>query len=411
MSEDSFVVSSKPFKKRVSIPTSKSYANRILILASICESRVTIKNLPQSTDVLHLISCLKKVGIIFKEEGKLLHVMNSFPSCEDSDNNPVVLETGDGGTTNRFLLPFLGRGKKRYVLRPTGKMKTRPMEELIEGLRKLEVDIDQGGEEEDYSLKIKGPINAKLESLSVDCSRSTQFASGMMMALWDKSLKINLENFNSSKSYYEMTVYLGEQLKEGKTFFEVPPDFSSLSYPLVLGATLGEVFVEDCNSRDKFQSDSCLLDILEQMGGELLWKDSGLFIKSPSKLLPLQWNCSNCPDLVPTLAYLCSYAEGTSCLGQIKVLRHKESDRILELEKIFGLFGINYSYNEYSDELFIYGKGSGPTNIGFKKHIPAKDHRVVMVTYLFMRRNQGGEVCNASHVKKSFPNFFDELDS
>ena len=96
MSKDSFVVSSKPFKKKVSIPTSKSYANRILILASLCESRVTIKNLPQSTDVLHLISCLKKVGIIFKEEGKLLHVVNSFPSCETNDDNLVVLETGDG---------------------------------------------------------------------------------------------------------------------------------------------------------------------------------------------------------------------------------------------------------------------------------------------------------------------------
>ena len=411
LNKDSFVVSSKPFKKKVSIPTSKSYANRILILASLCESRVTIKNLPQSTDVLHLISCLKKVGIIFKEEGELLHVINSFPSCETNDDNFVVLETGDGGTTNRFLLPFLGRGKKRYILRPTGKMKTRPMEELIEGLRILDVDIEQGGEEEDYSLKIQGPMSTKVDGLSVDCSRSTQFASGMAMVLWDRSLKIELENFNSSKSYYEMTVHLCEQLKKGKTFFEVPPDFSSLSYPFVLGATLGEVFVEECYSKDKFQSDSCLLDIFEQMGGELVWKDSGLFIKSPSKLSPLQWDCSNCPDLVPTLAYLCSYAEGMSCLGQIKVLRHKESDRISELEKIFGLFGVNYSYNEASDELFIYGRGLGPTNIGFKKHIPAEDHRMIMVTYLFMRKNQGGEVYNASHVKKSFPNFFDELDS
>ena len=106
---------------------------------------------------------MKKVGITFQEEGKLLHVTNSFPSCEINDDQPVILNTGDGGTTNRFLLPFLGRGRKRYILRPSGKMKTRPMEELIEGLRTLNVDLNQGGKDEDYALSIQGPIDAKME--------------------------------------------------------------------------------------------------------------------------------------------------------------------------------------------------------------------------------------------------------
>ena len=116
-------------------------------------------------------------------------------------------------------------------------------------------------------------------------------------------------------------------------------------------------------------------------------------------------------DEFPLIFLICAKANGVSSFKKIGELRHKESDRILELEKIFGLFGVNYSYNEASDELFIYGKGLGPTSIGFKEHIPAQDHRMIMVTYLFMRKNQGGEVYNASHVKKSFPNFFDELDS
>jgi 3-phosphoshikimate 1-carboxyvinyltransferase len=176
-----------------------------------------------------------------------------------------------------------------------------------------------------------------------------------------------------------------------------------------LGATLGEVFVDSCHSKDSFQSDSCLLDILEQMGASLVWKDSGLFVQSPDKLLPLNWECSNCPDLVPTLAYLCSYAEGESRLKNVKILRHKESDRILELEKILGLFGVSYLYNEALDELVIFGKGLESNGVEFKKHHPAKDHRMVMVTYLFMRKNQGGEVFNASHVKKSFPRFFEEM--
>ena len=105
---DSVLVSANPFKKIVNIPTSKSYANRILILASLCPKEVSIKNLPQSTDVVKLISCLKKVGVLFQEEGNITKVINSFPDCETDDDDPILLETGDGGTTNRFLLSFLG---------------------------------------------------------------------------------------------------------------------------------------------------------------------------------------------------------------------------------------------------------------------------------------------------------------
>ena len=407
---DSVLVSANPFKKRVNIPTSKSYANRILILASLYPKEVSIKNLPQSTDVVKLISCLKKVGVLFQEEGNITKVINSFPDCETDDDDPIILETGDGGTTNRFLLSFLGRGKKKYILNPKGKMKTRPMDELIQVLEALGVEIHQGRKEEDYALTIQGPMEISGKNLSIDCSRSTQFASGMAMALWDKPLDLKLENFYSSKNYYDMTTHLVEKIKNNETSFEVPPDFSSLSYPLVLGATLGEVFVEACHSKDRFQSDSCLLDILEKMGASLDWKDAGLFVQSPDKLLPLNWECSNCPDLVPTLAYLCSYAEGESRLKNVKILRHKESDRILEVEKILDLFGISYFYNDDLDELVISGKGLGSSGVEFKKHHPAKDHRMVMVTYLFMRKNQGGEVFNASHVKKSFPHFFEEMN-
>ena len=141
-SEDRVVVKPGSFSKNILIPTSKSYANRILILASLCPSVVTIENLPESTDVSNLINCLEKIGIKFlKEPQGTLKVLNSFPECEvDSDLDTIYLETGDGGTTNRFILPFLARGKKKYILKPQGKMRTRPMKELIDSLVFLGVD-------------------------------------------------------------------------------------------------------------------------------------------------------------------------------------------------------------------------------------------------------------------------------
>ena len=60
------------FSKKVLIPTSKSFANRILILASLCPKIVTIEGLPESTDVSNLIDCLEKIGIKFNNPENLL---------------------------------------------------------------------------------------------------------------------------------------------------------------------------------------------------------------------------------------------------------------------------------------------------------------------------------------------------
>ena len=67
-SENKVIVKPGHFSKNILIPTSKSYANRILILASLNQRVVTIEALPESTDVLNLINCLEKVGIKFLKE-------------------------------------------------------------------------------------------------------------------------------------------------------------------------------------------------------------------------------------------------------------------------------------------------------------------------------------------------------
>ena len=56
------------------------------------------------------------------------------------------------------------------------------------------------------------------------------------------------------------------------------------------------------------------------MGANLHWEESGgLKLTASEGLKPLNYDCSDCPDLVPTLAFLCSYVDGISCLTNIKV--------------------------------------------------------------------------------------------
>ncbi|TNF00199.1 MAG: hypothetical protein EP326_06820, partial [Deltaproteobacteria bacterium] len=99
----------------INVPTSKSHANRMLVLASISKNPVTIHNLPKSTDVQTMLRCLQDIGLKLKISEESVDVLNSFPECEKGEDI-VSLLTGDGGTTNRFLMPLLARGKKKYQM-------------------------------------------------------------------------------------------------------------------------------------------------------------------------------------------------------------------------------------------------------------------------------------------------------
>ena len=118
----------------ITVPSSKSHANRALILAAISSHDVLLTNIPPSTDVLTMLDCFNKIGLKVEKNKYGIKIIGSFPECETSIDSPLVLETGDGGTTNRFLIPLLALGKREYIIQPFGHMKKRPMETLFNAL-------------------------------------------------------------------------------------------------------------------------------------------------------------------------------------------------------------------------------------------------------------------------------------
>lgn len=400
----SYNVSLNDFVKKIEVPTSKSYANRVLILAAITPGPVTIDQIPKSSDVETMLNLLEQIGLEVKRDGESVLISNSFPECELDEN--MTLETGDGGTTNRFLLPFLARGTREYTLEPKGHMRSRPMDPLVTGLKSLGVEINQGLE--DYWIKVKGPYIDEDSSVEIDCKDSTQFLTGLSLATADKKIVINPKNLEASLSYFLMTKNLIEEFRGQKSHWVIPVDFSGLSYPLALACTLGKVEISNCSEVDLFQADSVFIKILEEAGACPLFKNGSLFLEKPEYLMPFEADGSKSPDLVPTLAFLASYASGASVIRDIEILRHKESDRVEEVLSLLDTFCINYEFDVEKGNLIIYGD---PTKkIGSVEYYPPEDHRIVMVAYLFMRMNSGGKLHNFDHVKKSFPNFFEVMD-
>ena len=397
-----FKTTASSFGKKMRIPTSKSFANRALVLAAISTKEIILNEVPESTDVLNMITCLREIGLDIKTQGTSVKVINSFPECEIENDKVIDLKTGDGGTTNRFLIPLLALGSNSYNLIASEMMVDRPMDELDETLTDMGVRVQR---DEQHWFKLQGPYQINKHVIEVDCARSTQFATGLALSLSKINVDIEPVNLRTSRPYWDMTVNLIEMFEEN-CVFDVPVDFSSLSYPLALGILSEGVLVQNCKGVDRYQADSALIYILEQVGAHFEFLQEGLKLSKFPDLPAINVDCRNCPDLVPTLCFLASYANGESFLENVNVLKHKECDRLEEMLKMMDAFGVKARYCENDDALIIQGRKPHSSNVDYD---PPVDHRMVMVCYLFQRYNGGGTLTNAHCVDKSFPSFFEAM--
>lgn len=399
-------VKADPFHKTITISASKSSGIRALILAAIKKYPVTIYNLPKSSDFTTLVNIFEILNLKIQRDENSLCIINSFPECENNFQN-IILQTGDGGTTNRFLLAFLARGKNKYLLNPHIQFRTRPMEDLLCPLKDLGIKIEGPFLHRKYWLTVQGPYRTTEQIVKINCLLSTQFVSSCLLSLHDrKHITVKYSKLNSSHTYLKMTLSM---IKNSNTsHITIPPDFSSMSYPLVLGALSRGVIFKGIKQVDPLQADSILIEILKQCGVNIKFIKEDLVVQGTQKLHPLIWDCSSCPDLVPALSVLCSFIEGKNQLNNIGSLKYKECDRIVEIKRILEKFQVSYRYDDRTNSLMIEGNPS--RKISSLTYRPPQDHRMIMIAYLFMRLGAGGKLFNFEYVNKSFSNFYEVME-
>src|SRR3990167_10086735 len=123
----------------ISMPGSKSYTNRALIMAALTEGSIALVNYLESDDTFAMIECLKKLGIRIKKEKNTLIVENDISSVKDKS---YELNANLSGTTIRFILALscvIPGVKKIFGQEGLNK---RPIKDLILGLKQLGAKIE-----------------------------------------------------------------------------------------------------------------------------------------------------------------------------------------------------------------------------------------------------------------------------
>jgi 3-phosphoshikimate 1-carboxyvinyltransferase len=380
--------------KEIILPTSKSYANRLLIAAARLGGGRKVLNLPASDDVTFLLDSFKNIGLKFEVKSTVTTFLNSFPECEEAGPHPAVLHVGEGGTTARFLLSLLSLGKKKYLLHMEGRLSQRPWEGLIQALRTAGAMIEW---EDAHRLSIQGPVQPQKLPREISCKDTTQFITSLQLSFFPEGLTFTPLNLESSEAYWQMTLECAKDFQERS----VPQDWSSASYPLVLAAIQGHrVLFRDLHP-DRLQADCLIFDLLKERGA-MEERQEGVVVTRLKSLQPLQVDGSKCLDLIPTLVVMALKLEGASVITNVQGLIMKESNRLEDILRLVKKMGARISL-DHQHVLTIHG----PYQSKAVDLDPVADHRMVMMAALLLLTNEGGSVDNEQAVSKSFPNFFE----
>ena len=145
-------------------------------------------------------------------------------------------------------------------------------------------------------------------------------------------------------------------------------------------------------------------------GGALSGIDDGIQVaKRPVR--PFTVDLTDSPDLFPVLAALAAFGKKPSTLKGIHRLEHKESNRARRIAEAWAELGIQVELDENNNCMRIYPWA--PAQRSAEVCIDSSgDHRMVMaLSILGMAGNGTVEISNAECVAKSYPEFFDDLDT
>jgi 3-phosphoshikimate 1-carboxyvinyltransferase len=405
-------------------PGSRSITNRALIVAALAEGTSHIEEVGFSDDTGVCAEALRALGlrITLNEARRTMRIEGCGGQVPEG---PKEINTGDSGTATRFMTALVAAGCGRYRVDGSARMRERPIQDLLDGLKALGVEAESEWGTGCPPVRLDTPGLAGGKVL-VTGAVSSQYLSGLLMAAPAASAPVTIEVAGElvSKPYVDMTLAVMrdfgvEVRRDGYARFEVPapaayrarryavePDASSASYFLAAAAaTGGQVTVEGL-TRNSTQGDAHFPDVLRAMGCAVSWSERGVTVAAPqppAHLKGVRVDLNSMPDMVLTLAPLAVFARGRTAIRNVANLRVKESDRLQALATELARLGAKVE--QHPDGLTIYP----PEAIQAAELATYNDHRMAMGMAIIGLRAPGIRIAGAECVSKTYPGYFEDL--
>ena len=391
------------FKNNViTLNSSKSESNRLLIIQALSKEIININNLSNANDTIILKNLLNK-------------------------NSNSIWNIEDAGTTMRFLTSFLSLKKNEVKITGSKRMEKRPIAILVNALNEIGAKIKYLKKEGYPPIYIKNKISQKINSIQIKGNISSQYISSLLLIapILKNGIKIKIVEPFYSKPYIEMTLSLmknfGIKYKWNKNkikitnqkylsgSYKIESDWSAASYWYSIVSINDHIRSLKLIGlrKNSFQGDKIIADIMKNIGVYTRFERDGIsLIKNSNLESTKEINFKNCPDLAQTILVIAAVKKIKLKLKGLESLKIKETDRLIAMKKELKKIGCNFY--EANDEWILEKRNNKlPKKLIINTY---KDHRVAM-SFASLSSKLELVIRDPEVVNKSYPNFWNDLES
>ena len=412
----------KPLDATITVPGSKSYTNRALLVAALARGASTITGALFSDDTRYMCTALRKLGVEIDADEK----QTTFDVHGNGGDIPVSsaeLYIGNSGTTSRSLTAYVSLGRGKFVIDGDAPMRHgRPISDLLDAL--TQIGVSARSQFDNGHLPVIVEAN-ELEGgrTQLDVSKSSQFLTALLLIAPYAKNDVEIEVVGDREMpYIDITLAVMEAfgvqvVSEGYKYFRigggqryqsriytVEPDASNASYFFAAAAITGGRVTVQHLSLDSKQGDVQFVRILEQMGCQVTVSDSGITVTGPRQLKGVDTDMRAISDTSLTLAAIAPFADSKVTIRNIEHTRWQETDRIHAMVTELRKLGVPVV--EHQDGLEISPAPITPAAID-----TYEDHRMAMAFSLVGLKANGIRINDPDCVSKTFPNYFEVFEA
>lgn len=449
------------YAEHLSMPSSKSFAQRAIIAAALAEGTSHLRGYSACADTEAAVAAARALGAEVTE-GEVLTIKGIGPLEAPQDLSS--LHCGESGLLTRMMIPLLSQiGPGSVLVTGEKTLVNRPLKGAADIMASFGVVLRNAAR---TSREIYVPLNVegRLVPGRADISGAggSQIISGLLMALplaaapstvyvsepksipymfitLDVLQKFGIRVANEMEGDEEFLqtqdwsycTGLTFKIKGGQRYkaadFSLEGDWSSAANFLVAGAIFGSASVDGLDTQS-LQADLTIMDILVEAGASVSQIDNDCVdevsaaataagvnphtgavnvVKAP--LNAFSFDLNNAPDLFPIAAVLAAFCPGESRLAGTGRLANKESDRARSITDMLTQMGVECSID--GDEMVI--KGHSLTSrlltgnlLKGGEYTSHHDHRMVMALKVASLGASSPIVIDDEQcVAKSFPDF------
>ena len=404
-------------------PPSKSVMQRVIALATLADGRTMISRPSESDDCTHALMMAAQLGADIELGEDAVAIHGTFPLKP----RETSLTPGESGLGLRLFGVLSALHDGPLTLERAGSLLQRDVSGLAEALDAFGVKVQHTAPGE-HPI-VLGPIRGA--HVSLDAAGSSQVLTGLLCALAHASgdSLLNLHGV-VSRPYIQMTLEVLEDMGISVDVVEedaderqlllrvaggqrakamdvaIDGDWSGAAFLMALGVLCAphHLNVEGLHSTYT-QADEAIKGALLFGGCRLAGTDEGVQVLA-GKPKSFQVDLTDSPDLFPPLAALAAFAKKPSSLRGLHRLGNKESNRGRVIQSEWAKASIRVDLDETTDTMVVH-----PGPVQSARLSSHGDHRMAMAAALLGAAGAPIEIEGAEAVAKSYPSFFDDLES